>query len=160
MAKVKVRYVGPRGYRADNVCGTLTIWTADKPVAAVDEEVAARLCAYPTVWQMADAPVMERPTEPKPDPTEEDPETEAEKLAALGEDMVGDDDEGDNPVDPASGDPVTAEEIGPILSSLDKDTDFSSTGKPLVDSIRAKFPDRSVTAKEVKAAWEAFSNPV
>ncbi|RLA45294.1 MAG: hypothetical protein DRQ97_09965, partial [Gammaproteobacteria bacterium] len=96
--------------------------------------------------------------EPKPDPVEEDPETEAEKFAALGEDMVGDNDTGEDPADTASGDPVTAEEIGPILSSLDRDTDFSATGKPMVASIRARFPDRPVTSKEVKAAWESFTS--
>ena len=101
---------------------------------------------------------VERPkaeVEPPPEIDDApDPEPETEAFARLGEEMVG-----DGPADPEAGTPVTAEDISLVLSKLDKDKDFSATGKPLVDSIREWFPGRTVTAKEVKASWEAFSNP-
>lgn len=159
--KVKIRYVGHRAFRADNICGTHAIWTADKPVAEVDEEVAVRLCQYPTVWQI-DGPKVSRPTAPvlsEPPPildAVEEGATEAEAFQALGEEMAGDNLPDQAPPTAPTGEPVTTEEVSEILTSLDKDKDFSSKGKPLVDSVRSLFPGRPVAMKEVKAAWDAF----
>lgn len=150
MAKVKVRYIGNRDIRRDNICKTLAIWTKAKPVAEVDEDTAARLFLYPTVW------VPDDPNHPMSRPVTPEPETEV----PAGENQEGDEGGEEVPADPdgaegeANGGPVTAEEIADaIANTLDPD-DFTVEGKPRVASLREVFEGREVTTDAIKAGWE------
>ena len=146
MANVKVRYLGTKPLKRDTVTGSLHIWTAENPVTEVPEEVALRLCLYPTVWQTADKPVIERPVVAPVAP----PADEFDEYADL------DDGSGDLPP-AASTDAVSVSEIAAILPTLDKDADFTEAGRPKIDSVRDRFDDREVTVQAVKAAWENFT---
>lgn len=156
MANVKVRYIGTKPVKRDTVAGSLAAWYGQNSVAEVSEEVAVKLFQFPTVWQPADMPVIERPTlEPVPVQDPEKPET------------IGAEQEGDNFGDEGEGDAgeggagaeageVTPEEIAVILPQLDKDTDFTEAGRPMVGRVRAYFEGREVTIQALKAAWENF----
>jgi hypothetical protein len=153
--KVKVRYIGNKPIKRDTVCQTLTIWTANNDVAEVDDDVAIRLVRHPSVWVMADSKVK-RPevVAPAPELVVAEPEIE------IPDGLMAEQEKKDTaPVNEqeGEGEPVTVAEVTAILSSLDKDKDFSAQGRPLVDSIRDRFPNRPVTSKEVKAAWELFT---
>lgn len=157
---VEVRYVGKRPMRKDNIADTGTIWFGENDVQEVPANAAILLCAFPTVWQMADKHVIERPVSP----AEEDeleaavaaeaaagwiPAPEAPDLA-LSEDEHGF-------AKPVTGSEVTIEELVVSFSSLDRDNDLTQHNKPKMDVVRAMFEDREVTAVSVKEAWEKFT---
>ena len=157
MANVKVRYIGSKPVKKDTVAHTLTVWYGENSVAEVSEEVAAQLFQHPTVWQPADKPVIERPvvnTIPETPPPAGDEGQE-------GDDQTGGD-EGEGDTDDSTGgsvgtaEPVTPEEITVILPMLDKDTDFTEAGRPMVNKVREHFEGREVTLQALKAAWENF----
>jgi hypothetical protein len=141
VANVKVRYIGTKPIRGDNICGTLAVWTGEGSVQAVPEDVAVRLCQFPDVWQLADKPVIKRPA----------------VQAAPAECDYLDDDEPEAAPDQADGTPVTAAEIVAILPLLDKDTDFTEAGRPIMASVRAQFEGRPVEIADVKEAWATFT---
>lgn len=157
MANVKVRYIGTKPVKKDTVTGSLALWFGENSVAEVSEDVAIKLFQYPTVWQPADMAVIERPA------VNANPET----LPPAGDEgQEGDDqtdgDEGEGDTDDSTGgsvgtaEPVTPEEITVILPMLDKDTDFTEAGRPMVNKVREHFEGREVTLQALKAAWENF----
>jgi hypothetical protein len=138
VANVKVRYVGTKESKKDTVTGSLTVWFGEGDVQEVDENVAIKLCQFPSVWQLASKPVVKRPKvaeAPKSDDDEEDS-----------------DDDGDQ-----TGDSVSVAEIIESLSTLDKDTEFTEAGRPQINAVRERFPDRSVSLADLKEAWTAFT---
>ena len=153
MANVKVRYIGTKPVKRDTVAGSLATWFGQNSVADVSEEVAAKLLQYPTVWRPADMPVIERPTlEPAPTQNPSD-----ELNIGAGKQEGNDPPAGDDDTKPPAptGD-VTPEEITEILPLLDKDTDFTEAGRPMVNKVREHFEGREVTLQALKAAWENF----
>lgn len=148
MANVKVRYIGNKPIKRDTITESLAVWPGFNSVTAVPEDVAIRLCQFPTVWQLADKPVMERPA---PAPVAEvAPEVavEPEPQADSGFDKE------ESPA--VTGSEVAPEEIYAILGSLDRDTDFTEAGRPVVAKVRERFEGREVSIQAVKAAWENF----
>lgn len=45
-----IRYIGNRKIKRDNVAGTNTLWIRENPVVAVEDDFAAVLLQYSTVW--------------------------------------------------------------------------------------------------------------
>ena len=155
MANVKVRYIGTKPVKKDTVTGSLALWFGENSVAEVSEDVAIKLFQYPTVWQPADMAVIERPA------VNANPETlpPAGDEGQEGDDQTDDegDDEGEESGDSVgAAAPVTPEEIEVILPMLDKDTDFTEAGRPMVNKVREHFEGREVTLQALKAAWENF----
>ena len=155
MTKVAVRYIGHKPIKRDTVTESLAVWVGHGAVAEVPEEVAVKLCLFPDVWQLADAPVIERPA-PVVAPEPEEEVDEAVDLEESEPELHPNDEFGFEKAPEGTG-PVTIAEIVERLPMLDKDADFSETGKPKVDSVRALFPDRDVALANVRAAWAEFS---
>ena len=155
MTKVAVRYIGHKPIKRDTVTESLAVWVGHGAVAEVPEEVAVKLCLFPDVWQLADAPVIERPAVvAAPEPEEEAGEAvEPEE----GEPELHPNDEFGFEKAPEGTGPVTVAEIVERLPMLDKEKDFSETGKPKIESVRALFPDRDVVLASVRSAWTEFS---
>lgn len=141
---VKVRYIGNKPMKRDTVTESLTVWFGENDVQEVSKEAAIRLCQFPTVWQLADKPVIARPVV-APVEVEQTPVDNGfdEEEAETGQ--------------PEAGGAVSADEIYGILPLLDKDTDFTEAGRPVVDKVRARFPGREVTLDAVRTAWIKFS---
>lgn len=155
MTKVAVRYIGHKPIKRDTVTESLAVWAGHGAVTEVPEEVAVKLCLFPDVWQLADAPVIERPA-PVVAPEPEEEVDEAVDLEESEPELHPNDEFGFEKAPEGTG-PVTIAEIVERLPMLDKDADFSETGKPKVDSVRALFPDRDVSLGNVRAAWAEFS---
>jgi hypothetical protein len=155
MTKVAVRYVGHKPIKRDTVTESLAVWVGHGAVAEVPEEVAARLCPFPDVWQLADAPVIERPAPVVASEAEEEAGEVVEPEEAEPE-LHPNDEFGFEKAPEAAG-PVTIAEIVERLPMLDKEKDFSETGKPKIESVRALFPERDVVLANVRAAWVEFT---
>ena len=65
---MRIKYIGPRAQKRDNVAGTGLVWTKTTPVhEVIDPRAAALLLKYPGVW------VQYKPEAVKPAPIEEAP---------------------------------------------------------------------------------------
>lgn len=151
MSNVKVRYIGNKTIKRDTITNTLVTWPGQNSVAEVPEELAAQLCQHPNVWQLADKPLLERPVVEKQEPAKApDPAPELKEIKHAPENN-----EPDTESDDAA--PVTVEEVEAIIVTLDKETDFTDAGRPIVGKIRERFEGREVTTQVVKAAWTNFT---
>lgn len=153
MEKIAVRYIGTKPLKRDTVTDSLAIWPGQNSVCEVPQDVAVRLFLHPDVWVPADAEVI-----PRPAPVIEEAATVAEEEGVEeAEPVVHPEDEFGYESAPEGTGPVTVEEITVILPSLDKETDFTEHGKPIVGKVRERFPDREVTLAAVRDAWTAFT---
>jgi len=67
---MRIKYIGPRAQKRDNVAGTGLVWTKTTPVhEVINPRAAALLLKYPGVW-VEDKPET---VEPKPVSTVEAP---------------------------------------------------------------------------------------
>ena len=65
---MRIKYIGPRAQKRDNVAGTGLVWTKTTPVhEVINPRAAALLLKYPGVW------VQCKPEAVKPAPIEEAP---------------------------------------------------------------------------------------
>jgi hypothetical protein len=146
MSHVKVRYIGKKSLKRDTVTLSLAVWSGFDSVTEVSEEVAAQLCRFPDVWQLANKPLVERPV----------------VLAVVEDDSDDDDDEPEDvDTDDVSGvieefPPVTTGEIVEIIPSLNRETDFTDAGRPIIGKLRERFEGREITTVVVKDAWKTF----
>lgn len=155
MKNVSVRYTGTKPVKTDTVTGSGAVWVGHGAVCDVPADVAAKLCLYPDVWVPADKKIL-RPTVPLR-PPEEDEEPEGEPTLAGEDDEARDNDEHGFEVPPAPGVDVTVEEVLEMLPLLDREVDFTDTGKPAVAKVRERFPDRELSVATLRAAWDRFA---
>ena len=74
----KIRYIGKKAEKADNVAGTGVIWDGNGSVREVPQNAADKLLKHPDVWELVDEKGPK--SKPKPAPAEpEEGETEGEE---------------------------------------------------------------------------------
>lgn len=60
----KVKYVGTKSVKTDNVAGTKTVWAGQGDVQEVDDVTWAKLRKHPDIWECVDGSTAPSSTSP------------------------------------------------------------------------------------------------
>ena len=151
--RVDVRYIGiNKPIKRDTVMGSTALWIGHNSVVAVPRSVAERLFLHPDIWIPADKKQTDLVRPAAPPASVEEPVDESEQ------DPGGTDAEEASPMMvSANADPISVAEVAEAISTLDRETEFSDKGRPLIASLRERFPGRPLTLDVAKAAWADFT---
>lgn len=75
----KIKYIGHKPYKTDNVAGTASVWEGHGDVQDVPDDAATKLLRFPGVWQIAEEAESSKPAPAAGDAAT----TEPDKAAVL-----------------------------------------------------------------------------
>ena len=141
MNDVNIFYIGNKPVKKDTVAGSRLSWTGFGSARVVEQKIAQRLVAFPTVW------VDEQTFQAR----YANVETAAEDNAALVELPVV-----DVAADDADVQAQDSEQIQAAIRRLERGNPehFGASGAPKIDAVRAQLPENfALGAKELNSAF-------